>query len=121
MNTDEELIEYWRSRYGNRRIDQAIAIYDDVLIPICKSHSTKGDQPNFIRQEFIRWFAENHGDYEFRFQGDLGFGGKFWDYDGRWYVTYYAEDQTKNRDDIEIRANIALEELKQKLDTLSYE
>lgn len=29
---------------------------------------------------------------EYRFQADLGFGGKFWNTNGRWYVTAYRED-----------------------------
>jgi len=34
---------------------------------------------------------------EYRFQGSLGFGGKFWRYDGRLYCTCYPEDETKER------------------------
>lgn len=32
---------------------------------------------------------------EFRFQGTLGFGGKFWSYG--WYVNCYSEDETPAR------------------------
>jgi len=34
---------------------------------------------------------------EWRFQGTLGFGGKFWRYDGKYYVTCYPEDKTPER------------------------
>ena len=34
---------------------------------------------------------------EYRFQGALGFGGKLWANNGRWYVTCYLEDVTEER------------------------
>lgn len=49
---------------------------------------------------------------DYRFQGLLGFGGKFWNYDGRWYVTLYAEDETPERLAIVEKVNALLKDLK---------
>jgi hypothetical protein len=37
---------------------------------------------------------------EWRVGGKLGFGGKFWRYDGKVFVTCYPEDRTPERDAI---------------------
>ena len=50
---------------------------------------------------------------EYRFQGRLGFGGKFWNYGGRWYVTCYSEDQTPKRRAMINAAGRRLVELKE--------
>lgn len=58
---------------------------------------------------------------EFRFSGSLGFGGKFWRNPGflpdgswgeRWYVNYYNEDATEERDAAMQRANERLGRLR---------
>ena len=99
--TDDEMIEFWRGKYGPR-IDQAVRIYDEILGPICGSYRTKGGKPNTLRQQFIQWFASGSFGKEFRFQGDLGMGGKFWDIPSTpWHVNYYSEDRSKRRDQIE--------------------
>jgi hypothetical protein len=57
---------------------------------------------------------------EYRFQGDLGFGGKFWNSRrGDWYVTAYEEDvkARPQRAGIIEATNAALAELKAKEDT----
>lgn len=51
--------------------------------------------PNCV-QSFI-WTQEQGDCQEYRFCGALGFGGKFWNYDGRFYVTCYREDKTPAR------------------------
>lgn len=52
---------------------------------------------------------------EYRFQGSLGFGGKFWRNRDRWYVTAYPEDVRglPERQQAIDTANAALAELKQ--------
>lgn len=57
-----------------------------------------GAPPSF-RDEFVRYFAEQPtGDcLEWRFQGKLGYGGKFWKSAGRHYVDCYPEDQSPER------------------------
>ena len=50
------------------------------------------------RESFVYHFAKSDSiPTEWRFQGSLGFGGKFWRNDGRIYVTCYPEDQTPAR------------------------
>ncbi len=48
---------------------------------------------------------------EYRFSGLLGFGGKFWNSGGRWYVTCYPEDETEGRRLLIQEANERLAEL----------
>ena len=58
-----------------------------------------GDRNRWIGDDFAHWFETNDPKYsrEFRFQGGLGFGGKFWRNNGRFYVTCYREDETPER------------------------
>ena len=48
---------------------------------------------------------------EWRFQGTLGIGGKFWRYDGRYYVTCYPEDKTPEREAVIAKVNALLAEV----------
>lgn len=70
--------------------DQANAVYD-VLVQYAGA-------PESWRYNFV--YHQMHSVcYEYRFQGDLGFGGKFrrdyWTRTGeRWYVDQYIEDET---------------------------
>lgn len=51
------------------------------------------------RWSFMHAFMKDDRDpVEYRFQGLLGFGGKFWRSDGRHYVNYYQEDVTGERE-----------------------
>ncbi|KKN19810.1 hypothetical protein LCGC14_0941940 [marine sediment metagenome] len=62
------------------------------------------------RDMFLVWFVEESKfdlSREFRFQGSLGFGGKFWR-NGRFYVTCYSEDETPERMATIERTNDAL-------------
>ena len=65
---------------------------------------------------FLYWFESGQG-REFRFGANLGFGGKFWRNDGRWYVTHYPEDADiwPEMPAIADAANEALAELKDEL------
>jgi hypothetical protein len=66
------------------------------------------------RNSFIQ--AQTRDEYrctEFRFCGDLGFGGKFWVNNDRIYVSCYPEDMTKKRGDIIEKVNAKLAALKQ--------
>lgn len=56
-----------------------------------------------MRLSFINAMMDDrqyHECYEFRFCGDLGFGGKFWRYDGKVSISCYPEDLTPDRKDI---------------------
>lgn len=59
----------------------------DVLVETCGAPPQMWDQ-------FKLYFPECT---EFRFQGDLGFGGKVWANRGRIYVNCYPEDETPER------------------------
>jgi hypothetical protein len=63
-----------------------------------------------MAEQFV--LAQARGCIEFRFQGALGFGGKFWNYDGRWFVKCYPEDETPERLRMIAAANARLAELK---------
>lgn len=64
--------------------------------------------------EFMLWFLYARS-YEYRFMGNLGFGGKFWK-DGKWRVTCYPEDETDAVRHVIHRVNARLQELQQSLD-----
>ncbi len=65
----------------------------DILVQhagASKDHLDKGT--------FVRAFLEpQHSATEWRFCGHLGFGGKFWRNDQRYYISCYPEDRTERR------------------------
>lgn len=63
------------------------------------------------RDNFIQ--VQSEGCREYRFCGIFGFGGKFWNYDGEWYVNYYSEHQTPECDNVCKTINHYLKELKE--------
>jgi hypothetical protein len=91
-------------------LDTAEAIYDVLM-----EHA---GAPENWRSMFINHQSNRH-ESEWRFQGDLGFGGKFkraWHPGGeRWFVDYYSEDRTPERDEIMRVTNEALAELQQEV------
>lgn len=72
---------------GDFVIDETLAnsIYD-ILVEECGAH------PN-SRNEFV---TTVNGTAEYRFIGNLGFGGKFWNANKRFYVNCHREDETPN-------------------------
>jgi len=80
----------------------------DILVAEC---GLRDDQRN--REHFV--YNQTHEVVrEWRFQGALGFGGKFWRSFGRWYVNNYREDETAERDAMIEKATARLTELKEK-------
>lgn len=68
------------------------------------------------RDRFIQCMSQRtkRGGYEvqeYRFGGGLGFGGKLWRYDGRFYITCYPEDETPDLRRIIDKTNEALKDL----------
>src|SRR4051812_42949120 len=61
-------------------------------------------------EHFVRVLGD--GCQEFRFQGGLGFGGKFWNANNRWYITCYREDEDSERLEAIRRADARLAELR---------
>lgn len=69
--------------------EQANAIYDVLVAEV--------SAPEGQRDMFVYHQTAGRCD-EYRFGGTLGFGGKFWRTNGKWYVTCYPEDRTLERD-----------------------
>ena len=80
--------------------ETAIKIYDEVLIPVCEASDCPADRDHFIIIQ-----TDERECPEFRFCGSLGFGGKFWVNDGRFYVNCYREDETPKRRKVIEKAN----------------
>lgn len=62
------------------------------------------------KEHFASYFTDDRG-REWRFGGDLGFGGKFWANDGLHYVSCYTEDRTAKRNKLIITLNAAITKL----------
>ncbi len=62
------------------------------------------------RQDFVHAHTVRPTCQEYRFQGVLGFGGKFWP--SNWTVTCYPEDETPERLAVIARVNASLAELR---------
>lgn len=68
---------------------QANSIYS-VLVANAGVRDSESERAMFVD-------LECRGCTEYRFQGLLGFGGKFWNDNHRWYVNCYPEDETPER------------------------
>jgi hypothetical protein len=89
---EREIEARWRQNHTYRRDrsltrEQASAIYD-VLVQRCKADNRDREKENFIYSHAEREFTP----HEWRFGGVLGFGGKFWNTESRWYVSAYNEN-----------------------------
>jgi hypothetical protein len=81
----------------------ANSVYD-VLVRECGA--SERNRESFVSAETASFITE------YRFQGKLGFGGKFYRANGdNWYVAYYTEDASEERDQAAARANETLKEL----------
>ena len=70
----------------------------DVLVRECGADEE-------ARQYFIDYCRQHTGPIEFRFQGDLGFGGKFRRNSEGMRVDCYPEDMTEERRQMIVQAN----------------
>lgn len=87
---EREIEVRWRQNHVYRRDrtipkEQASAIYD-VLVQRCKASESERD--SFLYSHAERQYTPN----EWRFCGVLGFGGKFWNTESKWYVSAYSEN-----------------------------
>ena len=83
-------------------LEDAQAVFD-ILV------EEAGASPG-LRDDFV--FHQRRGCREFRFQGKLGFGGKFWNWRGvRLHVNCYPEDLTDERAEIIQRTDARLNQL----------
>ena len=83
--------------------ESANAIYD-LLVKM-------GDAPKTYQEHFVLHFTSEEPPREWRFQGSLGFGGKFYVDRDRWRVGCYREDDTPERLRTIEEMNKALERL----------
>jgi hypothetical protein len=86
--------------------DHAEAIYD-ILIEVCGASADEDSRLSFVTHHTDSFHREG----EWRFQGTLGFGGKFWRQRDRWYVNCYGEDETPERLETIKQANRRLQML----------
>lgn len=89
--------------------EEAKAVYD-VLVEECGATSILNDP--YARNNFQSSVTQD-GFTEYRFIGKLGFGGKFWDSHGKWYVSCYPEDRTAERNTMIATANVRLEAMRE--------
>lgn len=87
--------------------DEANAIYD-ILVRECGAAEGR-DWSYPSRAHFVFMLTRERPTDEYRFQGSLGFGGKFYPRDMR--VSCYREDETPEREEMIRRANDALRAL----------
>ena len=88
--------------------EQANAVYD-VLVEHCGASGHPDEKTNFVFHQTCKV------EREYRFQGRLGLGGKFYRDGSRdqWRVGCYREDLTPERQAMIGAANAALAELKE--------
>lgn len=87
--------------------DEANAVYD-ILVRECGA-AEGNDRSCPGRGHFVGEFTRDRHTDEYRFQGALGFGGKFYPRDMR--VSCYREDETPERREMVRWANAALRAL----------
>lgn len=79
-----------------------------VLVEECGCRDDRWDHYSFV--EYLD--REHWSGHEWRFQGALGFGGKFYNNGGRWWVGFYPEDETPKRKEMAQNANLRLNALR---------
>ncbi len=83
-------------------------VWTEVLVPVCKAHADERDQASFVFHQM----AMDYPATEWRFQGALGFGGKFRTRsDLSCSVDFYPEDRTPAREEIQAEANEKLRQM----------
>lgn len=82
---------------------QADAIYD-ILVEHCGASNSAFSRDLFVSTQTCSTCVE------YRFQGAIGFGGKFWVNDERLYVSCYPEEETPKVLKMIEAANTALAE-----------
>lgn len=83
-------------------------IWDQVLVPIAGTNPHPDRREGFI----LDYIETKYPATEWRFQGSLGFGGKFWMQDNlKCSVSCYREDETPEREKTIAKANLALSAL----------
>lgn len=87
-------------------LDQAKAVWK-ILVEHAAATDTE-------QERFMFLDTQTRGCTEYRFQGALGFGGKFWNSNNRWHVSCYKENETPQTLAIIARTNEELATLREK-------
>lgn len=97
----------WFKRLYRGRLSKRMAnrVYD-ILVEVCGALEAQRDR--FVAYQTERADGQCS---EWRFQGRLGFGGKFWRQHGRLYVNYGSEDASDEKMSICNEANHRLGKL----------
>jgi hypothetical protein len=80
-----------------------------ILVEECGNRDDLRD-----KHSFMHYLATENSNHEWRFQGLLGFGGKFHNNCGRWWISCYPEDRTDKRDEMIRKANEEVKVLQEK-------
>lgn len=72
---------------------------------ILVAHAGAPSREQYMVDTFVDAFTTRPLAMEWRFGGNLGFGGKFWRNDHRYYVSCYPEDRNAKRDRIIKKVN----------------
>lgn len=83
----------------------------DILCLYAAANVDVRERDRFIQAMSMRTKNGGYEVDEYRFCGGLGFGGKLWRYDGRFYITCYPEDETPDLRRIIDQTNQALRDL----------
>jgi len=75
-----------------------------ILVDVCGAYEDEDgrEEAGFLMATTA---IKRTGAREWRFCGKLGFGGKFWVNNSRWYVNCYRENETAEKVNIMERAN----------------
>lgn len=113
IEADEKAIHAkWTDNYYRRRhnrimtAEQAHAVWD-VLVADCGASPRDYERESFVAAAT----RDKYPTTEYRFCGLLGFGGKFWNIDDKWYVSCYQEHADVETRRIMAKANLKLQEL----------
>lgn len=106
------------------RINRECAEKIYSILVTCGAIVAMPSNRDFLDEVISEWYkcGKNHfvdalvnGATEYRFCGELGFGGKFYLDSDRWFVSSYSEDMTPKRKDIITLTNALLKELFDKM------
>lgn len=85
----------------------------DAVLDILHQYAGAPGSPDSWMREDFRYHQTAGSTDEYRFQGSLGYGGKFWNCNDKWYVSAYREDLTPERQAAIDATNAALAALKE--------
>jgi len=78
----------------------------DILVEHAGASADPDNKANFVLNYTTK--GQTYNVTEWRFGGLLGFGGKFWRNDNRYYVSCYPEDKDKKKERVIARVNALL-------------